>query len=369
MTKYIKLLLFTFFSQVTFTNAQEVQPEIKDQTKFYGKEFFLIEGVAFPGSLRENTFDRLPKSYKDKVASLWDLSKNSAGISVRFLSNSEKISVKWTLLNNSNMVHMALTGIEGVDLYCKVDNNWQYVNTTKPDKFEKENEVLLIDNMKKEWREYKMYLPLYDGVIELEVGIDSLSEIIKPEKIIDKPIVFYGSSITQGGCASRPGMMYTSIISRKLNMECLNLGFSGNGKMEPELAEFFSGIDAKFYVFECVPNMTLDEIRERVLPFVEIIRRNHPATPIVFIEGLIYERAFFNLKMQESIIERNRILRDNYDKLIKAGSRDIYYINNKYPLGTDHEATVDGVHFTDLGFMRYADYLITKFEEFGLIKK
>ena len=194
-----------------------------------------------------------------------------------------------------------------------------------------------------------MYLPLYDGVIELEVGIDSLSEIIKPEKIIDKPIVFYGSSITQGGCASRPGMMYTSIISRKLNMECLNLGFSGNGKMEPELAEFFSGIDAKFYVFECVPN--------------------HPATPIVFIEGLIYERAFFNLKMQESIIERNRILRDNYDKLIKAGSRDIYYINNKYPLGTDHEATVDGVHFTDLGFMRYADYLITKFEEFGLIKK
>ena len=360
------VMIFIFSGIINYTLAQNINSGKERKLKYYNKDYFLIEGTAFTDSVKENTYDRFPLSYKDKVRKpVWNLSKSSAGLSVRFLSNSSSISVKWELLNDMKMNHMALTGIKGIDLYCQVDNNWQYVNTALPSG--KENVFLLINNMPVKMQEYKMYLPLYDGVINLEIGIDSLSKIEKPVKNDQRPIVFYGTSITQGGCASRPGMAYTNIISRKLNVECLNFGFSGNGKMEKPVAELISGIDASCYVIDGTANMTPGEVHENAMPLVEIIRSKHSNTPIIFIECIMFEKAFFEDTTRTIINNKNSALQTEYNKMAKMGYSNIYYIDNIGALGTDHEATVDGVHFTDLGFLRFADYIISKFDQFSLI--
>ena len=261
---------------------------------------------------------------------------------------------------------MAETGIKGIDLYFKTGDGWQYVNTARPSG--KINDFLLINNMQGERREYKMFLPLYDGVTKLEIGIDSLSTIEKAQKRQGKPIVFYGTSITQGGCASRPGMVHTNIISRKLDIECINFGFSGNGRMEKPVVELISGIDALFYVMDGVGNMQPEEIHSNAIPLVEIIRSKHPSVPIVFVECTWFDKTWLDEKSYNEIKAKNDALKSEYRKMIDRGFSNIYYIETTGATGTDHEATVDSVHLTDLGFLRYADFLISKFKKMRQVK-
>jgi len=363
MKRYILFLILAVIPTLIF--SQKSQPAKGMAIRYFDHNSFLIEGIAFRDSVKESLYDRLPLSYRDKVRGpVWSLSRNSAGISVRFSSNSTSIKVKWELLNDTRMNHMAETGIKGIDLYFRNDDIWQYVNTGRPTG--KVNESVLITNMTSEWREYKMYLPLYDGVTKLEIGIDSLSKIQKPADNSKKPIVFYGTSITQGGCASRPGMVHTSIISRKLNVDCINFGFSGNGRMEKPLAELISGIDALFYVLDGTNNMTSEEIHQNAAPLVEIIRSKHPVTPIVFVEGLMGESAYLDEANRNNMNAKNEMLKSEFQKMTEKGLLNIYYIENTGGKGADHEATVDGVHLTDLGFSRYADFLIKKFKRFKL---
>ena len=359
MPKFICLLLLCFIS--TSAISQE-SPEKKDNTIYYGKESFLIEGTGVAESEKESPYDRLPTSYKDKVRKqVWDLSKNSAGISIRFNTNSSSVKVKWALLNDTKMNHMAETGIKGVDLYCKVNGVWTYVNTGRPTA--KENEASLISCLSAGEREFKLYLPLYDGTTKVEIGLESGSTITKPAADKKLPIVFYGTSILQGGCASRPGMVFTSIISRKLNVDCINFGFSGNGRMDPPMAELISGIKASYYVIDCLPNMTAKTVTDSVSHLAKTIRAKNPKTPIVFVENVEYTRAIFQASLMNSMNEKNQALRTEFDKLVKGGMKDLIYISAAGSIGTDYEGTVDGTHLTDLGYLRYADYLIEKFKE------
>ena len=340
-----------------------------ESANYFGEEYFLLEGTGIPDSIKENRYDRLPLAYKEIVReAVWDLSKNSAGMSIRFYSNSSSLSVKWTVLNNLKMNHMAETGIKGIDLYFNNEGDWQYLNTARPDSIN--SEYLLISNMGSEMREFKMFLPLYDGLVNIEVGIDSNSVIKKAIKNSNKPIVFYGTSITQGGCASRPGMAHTNIISRKLDVDCINFGFSGNGRMEQAIAKIISELDPAFYVIECLPNMMSGEqITNRTIPLVKTIRKTRPKTPIVFVENFIYEPSVLDKEMDANIKKLNTALKTEYTKMINSGFENIFHINSENATGDDHEGTVDGVHFTDLGFIRYADFLIDKFVQFGLITK
>lgn len=365
MRNFFFALIFGFVSQLVF--GQNVTSE-KSGIKYYDHDFFLIEGTTLTDSEKENLYDRLPSSYKGKVRdAVWSLSKSSAGISVRFLSNSTTIRVKWELLNDAKMNHMAETGIKGIDLYFRNNGKWQYLNTARP--AGKVNDYLLISNMDPVMREYRLYLPLYDGVTELEIGIDSLSSILKPERTNNKPIVFYGTSITQGGCASRPGMVHTSIISRKLDVECINFGFSGNGRMEKPLAELISGIDALFYVLDGTNNMTPEQIHENAIPLVEIIREKHPGTQIVFVEGLLNDKSYLDQKTRDAENAKNIALKREYDEMKNREFRNIYYIEQSGGKGTDSESTVDGVHLTDLGFSRYADFLLKEFRRIKVIDR
>ena len=142
------------------------------------------------------------------------------------------------------------------------------------------------------WREYLLYLPLYNGVSSVEIGLPKCSALAKapprPEGY-ERPIVVYGTSITQGGCDSRPGMVHTAILGRRLDRPVVNLGFSGNGKMEPELAALLAELDPAAYVIDCLPNMTAEEVGARVEPFVRALRAARPGTPIVLAEDRTYD--------------------------------------------------------------------------------
>ena len=146
-------------------------------------------------------------------------------IAVRFRSNSTSISAKWEVRNNMSMNHMTPTGIKGLDLYCLQDGKWIFAGSGRPQG--KVNKATIVSNMLPEEREYLLYLSLYDGVTSLSIGVDSLAEITQPAVDLpqrEKPVVFYGTSILQGGCASRPGMAHTNILERWLNRECIKSG-------------------------------------------------------------------------------------------------------------------------------------------------
>ena len=357
-------ILFLFSPIIFFSQAEGAKKE--NLIKYYGRDAFLIEGTVLPDSLKESPYDRLPLSYKEIVReSVWNLSKSSAGISVRFITNSTRIKLKWNVLNDLTMNHMAETGIKGIDLYFNNFGTWQYVGTGRP--FGKENTQVIVSNMTNETREFKLYLPLYDGIESLEIGIDFNSFIEEPTRNKKKPIVFYGTSITQGGCASRPGMAHTNIISRKLNIDCINFGFSGNGIMEEPITELISEIDASLYVIECLPNMTKDQVLKNVGPLVTTIREKRPDTPIILVDNFLYEKTSLDRILKNELNEKNIEFKNQYNKIIQNGVPNIFYLSNQTAPGGDHEGTVDGVHFTDLGFLRYANYLIESFEELQLL--
>ena len=336
--------------------------------KYYGRESFIIEGTVIRDSLKESPYDRLPVSYKSIVREpVWDLSKHSAGLSIRFNTNSSLIRIQWEVLKDASMNHMTETGIKGVDLYFNNSGFWQYLGTGRPHDAMK-NDELIISNMTAEMREFKLYLPLYDGIRNLKIGIDSISIIEKPIKEVQKPIVFYGTSITQGGCATRPGMAHTNIISRKLGIECINYGFSGNGRMEPEIATLIADMDAYLYIIECMANVSKDQIKENTIPLVKIIRDKHPKTPILLVENIMYESGYLDTLINYELLEEDKELKHQFNIMVHNGMENIFYIDSEGATGFDHEGTVDGVHFTDLGFMRYADFLINQFKQLGLIE-
>ena len=233
-------------------HAEEAQP-----LKYVDALNFRMINKGFADT--ETPFTRLPKYLKDSVrADLWNRSECSSGLGIRFASNSKRIGVRYTLLWDTHMYHMADTGLKGTDLYILTDDGrWEYVNTNRPianDK--KECEKVFVENLDGRMHEYLIYLPLYDGVTKMEIAVDSLSEITMPK--IDNPrktkkIVMYGTSILQGGCATRTGMVATNMIQRDLNCEVVNLGFSGEGKMDQCMARAMAKIeDADVFVIDPV---------------------------------------------------------------------------------------------------------------------
>lgn len=323
---------------------------------WYDAQRLTIEGKGWADT--EKPYDRLPAKAKGVVrAPVWNLSKHSAGLCVRFVTDSEKISVRWTVTGeNLAMNHMAATGVSGVDLYVKDGATWRWLGVGRPTK--PTNESVLADGIPVGTYEYAMYLPLYNGTKSLEIGLNPKAAMYKPSPrpaSHAKSICFYGTSITQGGCATRAGMAYPAILGRMLERPTINLGFSGNGQMEPEMASLLAELDVAVYVLDALPNMQKQMVAERVVPFVEILRKAHPDTPIVLVENLPYQYTLFLPKPRQEQKDKNQTLRAAYEQLVKKGVRNLTYVPGSDLVGHDGEATVDGAHLTDLGFLRFAN--------------
>lgn len=333
------------------------------QILYHDASAFPLLGKATEATLTR--YERLPDSLEHiSRKPLWDLGRNSAGLALRFRSNSTCIAAKWEVRNNMSMNHMTPTGIKGLDLYCLQDGKWIFAGSGRPQG--KVNEATIVKNMDPEEREYLLYLSLYDGVTSLAIGVDSLSTLDRPAvdlPVRRKPVLFYGTSILQGGCASRPGMAHTNILERWLNRECINLGFSGNALLDLEIAEVAASVDASMFVLDFLPNATVEQMKERAEKFYSIIRAKHPDTPVLFVEDPIFPHSRFNKNIAREVEAKNETIAAIFQSLKKKGEKNIYFLSSKDMIGHDGEATVDGVHFTDLGFMRYAEVL------YPLIKK
>lgn len=327
------------------------------QTVYHDASAFPLLGKASEATATR--YERLPDSLQHiSRKPLWDLGRHSAGLAVRFRSNSTGIAARWEVRDNRSMNHMTPTGIKGLDLYCLQDGEWIFAGSGRPQG--KVNTATIVKDMQPQEREYLLYLSLYDGVTSLAIGVDSLSEIGQPAIDLprrEKPIVFYGTSILQGGCASRPGMAHTNILERRLNRECINLGFSGNALLDLEIAHLMASVDASMFVLDFVPNATVEQMKERADKFYTIIRRKHPDTPILFIEDPIFTHSPFDTRIAKEVKDKNDTLNAIFQSLKQRGEKNIYFLSSRDIIGHDGEATVDGIHFTDLGFMRYAEVL------------
>lgn len=324
---------------------------------WYDVQLLGVEGQGWHGKDLGAPYDRLPaKAQKLVRDQVWGLSRHSAGLCVRFVTDSETVSARWTLLNkNLAMPHMPATGVSGVDLYVRTDQGWHWAASGQPTAASNSASLIGLGHGK---REYLLYLPLYNGVTSIEIGIAKSAKLWKAEPYpaeLNKPLVVYGTSITQGGCAARPGMVHTAILQRRLNRPVINLGFSGNGRMEVELANLLGEIDAAAYVIECLPNLQAKQTAERAEPFVKALRKLRPDTPILLIEDRTFTNASLLPKVQETHAANRAALRAAYEKLVKAGVPNLLYLRGDNLLGKDGEDTVDGSHPTDLGFLRYAD--------------
>lgn len=325
---------------------------------YYSADSLPLYGKATDLTL--SRYERLPDSLENiSRPVLWNLGRNSAGLAIRFHSSSTFIAAKWEVRSNFVLDNMTPRGIQGLDLYCLTDSNtWRFAGSGGPNG--KHNEAMLVENMEQREREYLLYLPLYNGLTSLSIGVDSVSEVEQPRvnmPVTDKPIVFYGSSILQGCSASRPGMAHTNMLQRWLNRECINLGFSGNALLDLEIARVMAGVDASVFVLDFLPNATVAQINERMEEFYSIIRAKHPDTPILFCEHPLYTHGAFDTKIAALIQEKNETLQKIFHSLEARGEKNIYLLPSENFIGTDGEATIDGKHFTDLGFIRYAHVL------------
>lgn len=325
-----------------------------------GLNWYDIRGLGLEGqgwSDTESPFDRLPARAKAVVRPpVWELSQHSAGISVRFVSDATSFSAKWKLRSaNLAMPHMPATGVSGLDLYAKVRGDWVWAGVGVP--HSQDASAGIAGGLLPGKREYRLYLPLYNGVESVSIGIAPEFKIAPAPRRKGKRakgLVIYGTSITQGGCACRAGMGYPEIMSRDLDCAVVNQGYSGNGPMDLEMADFLAELDPAVFVIDSLPNMSQQMVKERPIPFVMKLRTARPRTPIVLVESITPQRyAVQDWKNADAAL-KNKSLAEAFATLKKSGVKNLHYVKGHQLLGDDTLGTVDGVHPTDVGFMRLA---------------
>ncbi|MDQ0982960.1 SGNH/GDSL hydrolase family protein [Streptomyces sp. V2I9] len=301
-------------------------------------------------------YDRLPARAEASVRPvIWRLSRNSSGMQVRFRTDSAAVYARYVLTSPSlAMPHMPATGVSGLDLYAQDSRGRErWAGVARPTA--RAVEARLVSGVDPGMRRYTAYLPLYNGVESLEIGVEPGASFHPVAPRTRGTVLFYGSSIAQGACASRPGMAFPAILGRRFGRPTVNLGFSGNAFMEPEVADLLAELDPAVYVIDCLPNMGPELVAERGEPLIRRLRAARPHTPIVMAEDRTYSHAWLVGALRERHHGSRGAYREVYRNLRRSGVRGLSYLRGEDILGDDDEATTDGSHPSDLGMARYAD--------------
>ena len=337
------------------------EPKIEENTAWYNVADWGVEGKGWQETTRY--YDRLPAKAEGVVrAPVWGLSRHSAGMCVRFETDAAEISARYTLYSaNLALSHMPATGVSGVDLYAQADDgHWGWVGVARPNA--KEVTAKLANGLLPGYRAYMIYLPLYNGVESLEIGVPAKAAFKPLAPRAKKPIVYYGTSIAHGACASRPGMSFSAILGRWLDRPVINLAFSGNGRMDPEVGDLLVELDPAVYVIDCLPNMEAEAVAERTEPLIRKLRAVRPDVPIVMVEDRTYSNTPFLPSRRERHTTSRAAFKKAYENLTTDGVKGLHYIEGEHLLGHDREATTDGSHPSDLGMMRMAESLLPVLE-------
>ena len=324
--------------------------------KWIDGKFLPIEGRAFDDV--EHYYDRLPSNVTAKVnGGVRSMKHHTSGMLFRFRTDSRHLAFKWTPYNNNlSMDHMPSTGVSGIDVYRfdEKAGRWFYVKTGRITNIKgatmsipwKPGDACLVN------------LPLYNGVKNFSLGVDKNAKVeaLGPRKSgVNKPVVFYGTSITHGGCCSRPGLAFVNRVGRDLDVPVVGLGFSGSGVMEFEMSEHLARIDASCYVLDCLWNMGSvngqnrrgRNVEENYEPFIRNLRAKRPDVPIVMAEQCDVYCGAPNAK--------DLYMRSLYEKLVKEGWKNLVYLPKTRMYPGDMEGTVDGCHPNDLGMASMAE--------------
>lgn len=313
---------------------------------------FVISGITYDE--KRGYYTRMPQSIAEQVSEgVAYLNSNTAGGRVRFRTNSEFIGIHAVMNNNALMPHITLVGQSGFDLYRKKDGECSEIfyhsfippmgmRTGYSAPFDTDGAL----------GDYTLNFPLYDGVKELYIALKKDAVILEPAPYSQPvPVVYYGSSITQGGCASRPGNSYQAIISRRLDTDYINLGFSGSGKAEDLMVQYLAGLEMSIFVCDYDHNAPDAEYLEKThLPLYRAVRSKHPGLPVIFLSAPDI------LIAPEKYAARREVIRKTYETALDEGDKNVYFIDGAELFDGDDwdSCTVDGTHPNDLGFYRMA---------------
>lgn len=347
MKRTIRLFLIICGGAITSIYGQGSK-----QTTFVNATALTITGKALPTPFPFHRIDTTV--FKGLSASENQQARSSSGLAIAFITNSSFIDVrpyyKWEH-KKDNMTGIASAGF---DLYIKQDNKWVQAGTAAAQ--DRDSSFTIVSNMDTSTKECLLYLPLYSELASLSIGVQAGASIKAIPNPFKRKTVFFGSSFTQGISASRPGMSYPMQLQRKLNMDVCNLGFSGNAKLQPYFAELLAAIDADAIVLDAFSNPNEKMIRERLIPFLDIIMKRHQNIPVIFVETIHRVNTNFNLKSREAEIKKRKAAQELMAGAMKR-YKNLYFINNPLPKEASDETSADGVHPSDLGYYRWAETL------------
>ena len=320
----------------------------------------VMQNQAFVEEIRG--YARLPKRAQGEVRdAVWSLAQNSAGEMIAFYTNSPDVEVRYTTTSTSYaMPHMPATGVSGVDLY-RIDSDGVEAYCAGRYAFGEDGVTYKFTGMPtspqhhKLGYEYRLYLPLYNGVKQMQIGVKEGSEFRFVPTREERPIVLYGTSIAQGGCVSRPAMAWGTILQRALDLPLVNMGFSGNGRLEREVLSYICEMDARLYILDCLPNILEYEVEEVYRLTYEAVRqiRQKSEEPILLVDHVGYTTFDTNPKNHDYVIAANKASLRAYEKLLAEGVKNLFYITREQ-MGVTYEMAVDGNHLTDLGQLQQA---------------
>jgi lysophospholipase L1-like esterase len=357
--------IFLLVLLICLTYCNSIYAQVDVDYKWFNPQtntYNTLKGKAWQNTDSANYYNRLPATAEKEVRKeVWNLAKQTAGEYLDFNTTAQKIVIKYQINGGKSLDNMPTLGVSGVDLYAQdLQNKWHWIKAaysykdTVTYRYENFDPTVKI-------KKFRLYLPLYNTPKWLKIGVASNADFQVEEANEKAPLIFYGTSIMQGASASRPGMAWLNILGRKLDQPLINLGFSGNGRLETPLIDLMNQIDAKVFVLDCQPNLTdkniysAEEIEKRITSSVQSLKAKHPKIPILLVE---HSSGLPQVNLDRALTGRyiwtSQVLNNVYQKLKKSGAKDLYILTAKEIDFTDN-STIDGTHPNDLGMMQYAD--------------
>lgn len=350
--KFFRLILLGFY--LMFSIAGFCQLKWHNPLK---EVEFVIQNQGFTSEIG-HTFNRLPSRAQPVISShLWSLSQDAAGLAIYFQTDAPELEIRYAIKGPLSMEHMPATGVSGIDLYQKDrQGGSHYCFGGYPSSKDTICYHYLNLSTKQTKNCYQLYLPLYNSLNWLEIGVPEkcfFSFIPASKK---PPIVVYGTSIVQGGCTSRPGMSWTNILQRHLDYPVVNFGFSSNGRLDKTIITFINELHPAIVILDCLPNLTdlgSSELTNLIITSIKHLRESFSAMPIILVEHAGLSNSLSNDSQLKLCQRMNNASLQAYKKLKADGDKYLFYLSNK-ELSFTSDCFVDEVHYNDLGMTKYA---------------
>lgn len=341
---------------VTFCGLQKTSAQSKSERQYIDASTLTIINKAQDDGL---VFNRIEAEKFDAPKSL---KNSSTGLAIVFRTDSRSIDARWTTSSKTAGTNMTPIFHSGMDLYIRDNGEWIYAGAARPKINSTIHKYTIVKRMAKGTKECMLYLPMFNCVTSLELGIDEGAIIEAIPSPFKYKIMFVGSSITHGASACRPGASYVARMGRELNAETPNIGLSGRCKLDDYFANIVCGCEADAYIFDAFSNSTDKQIKERLYGFVERITKAHPNKPMIFLQTIKRDAGYFDLGARK----RNDAQREAAVEGMKQVMKDfknVYFIDPGLYVGEDHEGTIDGTHLNDLGVQRTLEVALPKIKK------